>query len=174
MTRGTFTPRCHYTKTRYQTLIKIRLTAHILTKYSKYFSPSKCYKIFPIKTQVTLRNQIKEKSRYPKYVWLLWHQIATVTLRETVRVRLQRGKEILEDFQSRRIRQQRASTTSSLSCHLTSFVLDHSISGRISQVTSLFVVGHHLFRAGQKKSQICWRCDFTYTYRKNHTLLIKE
>lgn len=151
MTRRTFTPRCHYTKTRYQTLIKIRLTTDILTKYSKYFSPSKCYKIFPIKTQVTLRNQIKEKSRYPKYVWLLWHQIATVTLRETVRVRLQRGKEILEDFQSRRIRQQRASTTSSLSCHLTSFVLDHSISGRISQVTSLFVVGYHLFRAGQKK-----------------------
>lgn len=151
MTRRSFTPRCHYTKTRSQTLIKIRLTTHIWTKYSKYFSPSKCYKIFPIKTQVTERNQKKEKSRYPKYVWLLWHQIATVTLRETVRVRLQRGKEILEDFQSRRIRQQRASTTSSLSCHLTSFVLDHSISGRISQVTSLFVVGHHLFRAGQKK-----------------------
>lgn len=83
MTRRSFTPRCHYTKTRYQTLIKIRLTTDILTKYSKYFSPSKCYKIFPIKTQVTLRNQIKEKSRYPKYVWLLWHQIATVTLRET-------------------------------------------------------------------------------------------
>lgn len=80
----------------------------------------------------------------------------------------------MEDFQSRRIRQQRASTTSSLSCHLTSFVLDHSISGRISQVTSLYVVGHHLFRAGQKKSQICWGCDFTYTFRKNHTLLIKS
>lgn len=26
----------------------------------------------------------------------------------------------------------------------------------------------------RKKSQICWGCDFTYTFRKNHTLLIKS